>query len=65
LLWGLTIAIEATMPLKRMLAQRGSFDPKAVVVLLEAFDRVAAELGLQALAEREKAAKLVIQLALA
>ena len=53
------------MPLKRMLDQRGSFDPEAVAVLLEAFDTVVAELGLRAPAEREMAAKLVIQLALA
>ena len=60
----LTIVIAATMPLKRMLDQRGSFDPKAVALLLESFDRVVDELGLQAPAEREKAAKLVIQVAL-
>jgi hypothetical protein len=41
------------MPLRRLAA---SFDPKAVAVLLEAFNGLAAELGLQTAAEREKAA---------
>jgi hypothetical protein len=47
----------------RILEQSGSFDPKAVAVLLEAFNGVVTELGLQATKEREKAATLVIQLA--
>jgi len=51
------------MPLKHMLDERGSFDPKAVAIMLEAYDGVAADLGLQATDEREKAARLVMQLA--
>jgi hypothetical protein len=41
-----------------------NFDPKAVAVLTEAFDGVVAELALQAPAERARAAKLIIRLAL-
>ena len=51
------------MPLKHMLDERGSFDPKAVAIMLEAYDGVVADLGLQATDEREKAARLVMQLA--
>jgi hypothetical protein len=51
------------MPLKRLLDESGSFDPKAVAIMLEAYDGVVAELGLQATDEREKAARLVMQLA--
>ena len=51
------------MPLKRMLDQSGSFDPKAVAIMLEAYGGVVADLGLQATDEREKAARLVMQLA--
>jgi hypothetical protein len=40
------------MPLKRMLADNRSFDPKAVALLLEAFE-----------AYREKVAKIVMRLA--
>jgi hypothetical protein len=46
-----------------MLDESGSFDPKAVAILLAAYDGVVAELGLQAPTEREKAARFVIQLA--
>jgi len=51
------------MPLKRMLDQSGSFDPKAVAIMLEAYGGVVADLGLQATDEREKAARLIMQLA--
>lgn len=51
------------MPLKRWLDESGSFDPKAVATMLEAYDGVVADLGLQAADEREKAARLVMQLA--
>ena len=52
------------MPLKRMLEERRSFGPKAVVLLLEAFDGIVAELDLRSAADREKAAKIVMRLAL-
>ena len=52
-----------TMSLKRMLDQSGSFDPKSVAIMLEAYDGVVADLRLQAADEREKAARLVMQLA--
>jgi hypothetical protein len=52
------------MPLKRMLDDNRTFGPKAVAVLLEAFNGVVAELGLRSRAEREKAAKIVMRLAL-
>lgn len=51
------------MPLKRMLDESRSFDPKAVAIMLDAYDRVIADLRLQAAGEREKAARLVMQLA--
>jgi hypothetical protein len=51
------------MPLKHMLDESGSFDPKAVAIMLEAYDGVVADLGLQATDEKEKAARLVMQLA--
>ena len=51
------------MPLKRMLDDNRAFDPKAVALLLEAFDDIVAELGLRTDADREKAAKIVIRLA--
>ena len=35
------------MPLKRMLDDNRAFDPKAVALLLEAFDDIVAELGLR------------------
>jgi hypothetical protein len=47
-----------------MLDESRAFDPKAVAVLLEAFDGVVAELGLRTIADREKAAKIIIRLAL-
>ena len=51
------------MPLKRMLDESGSFDPKAIAIMLEAYDAVVADLGLQATDEKEKAARFVMQLA--
>jgi hypothetical protein len=47
-----------------MLEQSGSFDPEAVAALLGAFNGIVAELGLQATEDRERAATLIIQLAL-
>jgi hypothetical protein len=52
------------MPLKRMLEKARSFDPKAVALLLEAFNETVAELDLRTAADREKAAKIVVRLAL-
>ena len=50
------------MPLKRMLEKGRVFEPKAVAVLLEAFDAVVAGLELRTVAEKEQAAKIVIRL---
>ena len=52
------------MPLKRMLEEARNFDPKAVALLLEAFDGIVAELDLRSAADRKKAAKIVMRLAL-
>ena len=52
------------MPLKRMLEEGRSFGPKGVALLLEAFDGIVAELDLRSAADREKAAKIVMRLAL-
>ena len=52
------------MPLKRLLDESRVFDPKAVAVLLEAFNAVVAELDLQTNAGKERAAKIIIRLAL-
>ena len=52
------------MPLKRMLKEGRSFGPKAVALLLEAFDGIVAELDLRSAADREKAGKIVMRLAL-
>ena len=51
------------MSLKRMLNQSRSFDPKAVAILLEAYNGLVGELGLRATAEKERAAKLIVELA--
>jgi hypothetical protein len=51
------------MPLKRMLEEARTFDPKAVALLLEASDGTVAELDLRALADRDKAAKIIMRLA--
>ena len=52
------------MPLKRLLNENRTFDPKAVAILLEAYNGAVAELGLITLAEKEEAAKIIVQLAL-
>jgi hypothetical protein len=52
------------MPLKRLLEESRNFDPKAAAVLSEAFDGVVAELDLRTNADRERAAKIIIRLAL-
>jgi hypothetical protein len=46
-----------------MLGDNRSFDPKAVALLLEAFDEIVADLDLRIEADREKAAKIVMRLA--
>ena len=51
------------MPLKRMLDDNRTFDPKAVAILLEAFNDIVVALDLRTEADREKAAKIVIRLA--
>jgi hypothetical protein len=51
------------MPLTRVLDQSGSFDLKAVAILLEAYNAVVTELGLWETPKRERAAKLIIWLA--
>jgi hypothetical protein len=50
------------MPIRRML-EGGVFDPKATALLLEVFDDIVAELDLRNVADREKAAKIVLRLA--
>jgi hypothetical protein len=50
------------MPIKRMLEGR-NFDPKAVAILVKAFNDLVDELDLRTLADRERAAKIVITLA--
>jgi hypothetical protein len=52
------------MPLKRLLDESRAFDPKAVAVLLEAFDAVVAQLDLRTNSDRERAAKIIIRLAI-
>ncbi|HEY1453400.1 MAG TPA: hypothetical protein VGF57_08045 [Roseiarcus sp.] len=52
------------MPMKRLLNESRAFDPKAIAILMEAFDCVVVELNLQTITEREKAAKIIIGLAL-
>ena len=51
------------MPLKRMLDDNRTFDPKAVAILLEAFNDIVVALDLRTETDREKAAKIVIRLA--
>ena len=46
-----------------MLNDNRTFEPKAVALLLEAFDEIVAALDLRADADREKAAKIVMRLA--
>jgi hypothetical protein len=54
----------SVVPLKRMLSENRSFDPKAIAILLEAYGGVVSELGLGPPEERESAAHLVLQVAL-
>jgi hypothetical protein len=51
------------LPLKRMLNDNRTFDPKAVALLLDAFDEIVADLNLRTDADLEKAAKIVMRLA--
>ena len=50
------------MPMRQML-EGGSFDPKAVATLVEVFETVTTELDLHDVADRERAAKIIIGLA--
>jgi hypothetical protein len=50
------------MPLRPMLEGR-NFDSKAAAVIVEAFNEIIDELSLRTPAERERAARIVIQLA--
>jgi hypothetical protein len=52
------------MPIRRMLEGR-NFDPEAVAILVKAFNGMVDELHLQTVADRERAAKIIIGLALA
>jgi hypothetical protein len=52
------------MPLKRLLDESRAFDPKAVAILSEAFAAVVVELDLRTNADKERAAKIIIRLAL-
>jgi hypothetical protein len=52
------------VPLKRMLDESRAFDPKSIAILTKALDGVVVELNLQDITEREKAAKIIIGLAL-
>ena len=51
------------MPIRRML-EGGTFEPKSAALLIEAFNSVVAELDLRAGADKERAAKIIIRLAL-
>jgi hypothetical protein len=50
------------MPMRQML-EGGSFDPKAVATFVEVFETVTTELDLHDVADRERAAKIIIGLA--
>ena len=52
------------MPLMRLLDESRAFGPKATAVLLEAFTSVIAELDLRSNADKERAAKIIVRLAL-
>jgi hypothetical protein len=52
------------MPLKRLLDESRAFDPKAAAILLEAFNAVVAELDLRTGTDKERAAKIIIRIAL-
>ncbi|MBV8895038.1 MAG: hypothetical protein JO051_00895 [Acidobacteriaceae bacterium] len=51
------------MPLKRLLKESGSFGPTAAATLLKAYDDVVGDLGLKATDEKERVARLIIDLA--
>jgi hypothetical protein len=51
------------MPLKRLLKESGSFGPTAVATLLKAYNGVVGDLGLKAPDEKERVARLIIDLA--
>jgi hypothetical protein len=51
------------MPIWRMLEGK-NFGPKAVAVLVEALNEIVEELDLRTVADRERAARIVIELAL-
>jgi cytidylate kinase len=50
------------MPMRRML-EGGSFSSKAVAILVEVFETVTTELDLRDIADRERAARIIIRLA--
>ena len=50
------------MPLRRMMEGR-NFEPKAAAVLVEAFNEIIDELDLRTISDRERAARIVIELA--
>ena len=50
------------MPLGRMMEER-NFDSKSAVILVEAFNEIIDELDLRTIADRERAAKIVVELA--
>lgn len=50
------------MPMRRML-EGGSFNSKAIAILLEVFETVTTELDLRDLADRNRAGKIIIRLA--
>ena len=50
------------MPLRRMMEGR-NFEPKAAAVLVEAFNEIIDELDLRTRSDRERAARIVIELA--
>jgi hypothetical protein len=45
------------MPVRRMLGDNRSFDPKAVALLVEAFDEIVVDLDLRTEADRRKPQK--------
>jgi len=51
------------MPLKRLLDESRAFEPEAAALLIEAFNAVVAKLDLRSVADRERAAKIIIRLA--
>ena len=54
--------MEVAMPLRRMMEGR-NFEPKAAAVLVEAFNEIIDELDLRTRSDRERAARIVIELA--